>query len=312
MSAQLSTIVVGIGDQDGPEHALDTAVELARLSGARLHAVHAFAIPAFFTPVPGLDYVDTRSMQGYAASMQAEMERRVRLRHPEAAITCSAIAGTADEALRREAGRLGAELIVVGAVRQGRIAQAVLGTTAQRVLRGAPVPVYVARTAFRPPRRVLFATDLSALCAEVHERGMKMLPALAAARVAEVRSLLVVFFGIVPAPLPQEALERAARAELGAFLAARAPAGHPVTPAVRFGQPAGAIAQEALEWGAELVVLGTHARKGAEHFFLGSVAESALRELPCDALVIPPVPVAARAAATAEEGAATPAAVVAS
>jgi len=307
MSAQLSTIVVGIGEQNGPDHALDTALELARQSGARVHAVHAFTLPAFFTSVPGLDYVDARSVQAYASRMQAELEARVRRRHPRAAVTCSAVPGTPDEVLRCEAERLGAELIVVGAVRKGRIAQAILGTTAQRVLRRAPVPVYVVRTAFRPPRKVLLTTDLSELGAEVHERAMKMLPALAAAAVAEVRSLLVMFYGIVPAPLPPEALERAARAELGAFLAARAPASHPVTPAVRFGPPPGAIAEEALEWGADLVVLGTHARRGAEHFFLGSVAEAALRELPCDALVIPPIPVAMRHAAPAGHPAAIPA-----
>jgi nucleotide-binding universal stress UspA family protein len=111
----------------------------------------------------------------------------------------------------------------------------------------------------------------------------------------------VVYFGIVPAPLPHEALERAARAELRRFLARTQGAGS-AFPVVRFGEPASVIAEEALESEADLVVLGTHARKGAEHFFLGSVAEAALRELPCDALVVPPLPVAARSAAPAGEG----------
>jgi nucleotide-binding universal stress UspA family protein len=287
MSTQLGTIVVGTAEHGGPEHALDTAVELARRSGARVHAVHAFTLPALYTSVPGLDYVDGRGVQAFAAGVQAELEARVRSRHPQAAITCSAVPGGVDEALRSEAERLGAGLIVVGAARRGRVARAILDTAAERVLRRSSVPVYVARAAPRPARRVLLTTDLSELGAEVHERGMEMVQALAGSA-EEVRSLLVVCFDMVPWPLPHEALERAARAELGAFLAAREPRGPAVSPAVRFGPPAGAIAAEAVEWGADLVVLGTHARRGAEHFLLGSVAESALRELPCDALVIPP------------------------
>jgi nucleotide-binding universal stress UspA family protein len=39
---------------------------------------------------------------------------------------------------------------------------------------------------------------------------------------------------------------------------------------------------------AQLLVLGTHARKGTARFFLGSVAEHAIRTSPCPVLVIPP------------------------
>ncbi len=40
--------------------------------------------------------------------------------------------------------------------------------------------------------------------------------------------------------------------------------------------------------GAQLLVLGTHSRKGAARFFLGSVAENAIRTAPCPVVVIPP------------------------
>ena len=37
------------------------------------------------------------------------------------------------------------------------------------------------------------------------------------------------------------------------------------------------IAKEAKNWPADLIIVGTHGRKGFSHFFLGSVAESIVR-----------------------------------
>lgn len=47
--------------------------------------------------------------------------------------------------------------------------------------------------------------------------------------------------------------------------------------------------REAEDWRADLIVLGTHGRRGARRVFLGSVAETVLRHAPCAALVVPPL-----------------------
>jgi nucleotide-binding universal stress UspA family protein len=47
------------------------------------------------------------------------------------------------------------------------------------------------------------------------------------------------------------------------------------------------IAEEALRWGAGLVVLGTHGRRGFQHLMLGSVAEKMARLSPRPLLLIP-------------------------
>ena len=46
------------------------------------------------------------------------------------------------------------------------------------------------------------------------------------------------------------------------------------------------ILQEAREWAADLVVMGTHGRRGMAHMFLGSVAEGVIRASPIPVLVI--------------------------
>ena len=46
------------------------------------------------------------------------------------------------------------------------------------------------------------------------------------------------------------------------------------------------IVQEAKAWPAELIVVGTHGRRGLSHLFLGSVAEGVVRTAPVPVLLI--------------------------
>lgn len=57
---------------------------------------------------------------------------------------------------------------------------------------------------------------------------------------------------------------------------------------VRTGNPYEVILEEASELGADLIVLGTHRRKGLEKFMLGSVAERVVREASCSVLIASP------------------------
>ena len=47
------------------------------------------------------------------------------------------------------------------------------------------------------------------------------------------------------------------------------------------------IIKQAEEWGAELIVIGTHGRTGLYHFFAGSVAESVANRASCPVLIVP-------------------------
>jgi nucleotide-binding universal stress UspA family protein len=51
-------------------------------------------------------------------------------------------------------------------------------------------------------------------------------------------------------------------------------------------QPAAAILHSAKTLGADLIVMGTHGRRGLSHMILGSVAERVVREAECPALTI--------------------------
>ncbi len=57
---------------------------------------------------------------------------------------------------------------------------------------------------------------------------------------------------------------------------------------VRFDPPARSLTQLASDVAADLIIVGTHNRKGLERLLLGSVAESTVRYARCPVLVIPP------------------------
>jgi nucleotide-binding universal stress UspA family protein len=52
------------------------------------------------------------------------------------------------------------------------------------------------------------------------------------------------------------------------------------------GDPAVEIVKAAREWPADLIVIGSHGRKGMSRIMLGSVAEAVTRQAPCPVLVV--------------------------
>jgi nucleotide-binding universal stress UspA family protein len=57
---------------------------------------------------------------------------------------------------------------------------------------------------------------------------------------------------------------------------------------LRHSEPAHALAQLAADIEADLILVGTHSRRGLARFLLGSVAESVVRLAPCPVLVVRP------------------------
>lgn len=55
---------------------------------------------------------------------------------------------------------------------------------------------------------------------------------------------------------------------------------------LRTGDARDIIVNTALEVGADLIIMGTHGRRGLRRALLGSVAESVLRHAPCPVLAI--------------------------
>lgn len=92
------------------------------------------------------------------------------------------------------------------------------------------------------------------------------------------------------APLPMvDYIRQEAERQLEAFLAPREDAaalGDRLDARIVAGLAFEEIPREARAFGADLVVMGTHGRRGLSHMLLGSVAERVIRNAPCPVLVV--------------------------
>lgn len=148
---------------------------------------------------------------------------------------------------------------------------------------------------------VLIPTDFSATADAAARYGCE----LAAQLGARVTLLHVFSSGVVAlpdavyAPTEEELrmLQDAAEAELRA--AARHLAGlrAPIACRAVVGAPSDEIIAAAARLRADLIVMGTHGRRGLSHLLLGSVAERVLRTAPCPVLTVRLPPARAREAA---------------
>jgi nucleotide-binding universal stress UspA family protein len=98
--------------------------------------------------------------------------------------------------------------------------------------------------------------------------------------------------GIVPPPTMPGSIEDrlyAESAEISGTGGAKIQQAHPknlVKVRVASGIVAETICDSAASWNADLIVLGSHGRKGLSHFLLGSVAEEVLKSSPCSVEVV--------------------------
>jgi nucleotide-binding universal stress UspA family protein len=288
MTERIDTLVAGVGSLGEMDPLIPLVAGLADRAGLPLQLVHAFDLSDPFVD----SYLHFSTLPGdpllhYSEGLQARMEGQVGGLAGHGEVHCRALPGAAPAVLASAACEAGC-LLVVGPTRRGVAGAALLGTTAQRVLHDARIPVLVLRGELPPAPRVLFCVDVASpsAAATVHG-GLAAAEALFPGETVEARVLLVVGLEMdLPFPGLHDRLAAAARERLDAFVAELGDEVR-VTPRVRTGIPAREAVAEAAEWPAELVVVGTHGRGGAARALLGSVAEAVVRDAPCSVLVVP-------------------------
>lgn len=135
-------------------------------------------------------------------------------------------------------------------------------------------------------KTILHATDFSDLAANAFHVALTLAQAhgarLILLYVQEPQEVVQGEFGVSP-PEPEESdadiLQR-----LDKLLPKDSPV--PVERLVAHGVVAEAIVEVATENNCDLIVLGTHGRKGLARFFLGSVADQVTRSAPCPVLAL--------------------------
>lgn len=137
-------------------------------------------------------------------------------------------------------------------------------------------------------RRILVAVDDDPIAAHAADFGVELARSLGA-ELALVHAMDPSMFLAPEGGLPAEELALRAQqdgARLMADFRARLPVGTTALQFVRQGTPGPEIAKAAREWPADLIVIGSHGRRGLTRAVLGSVAEAVMRRAPCPVLVV--------------------------
>ena len=140
------TILVPTDFSDPAEEALDYAILLAEKNGAKITVMHAYEVPSMGFPVGALltsaDVVGqlrTAALAALEAVIGKRRSRGVEL-VPQVAL------GDPRESIHAVAKDIGAELIVMGTHGRRGLSRALLGSTAEYVVRTAECPVLTVRS----------------------------------------------------------------------------------------------------------------------------------------------------------------------
>jgi universal stress protein A len=136
---------------DCAARALRTAVELARVHGAELALAHVSELPPNLPPdtmvtpadAPGPLRVDDYTMRGARQQLEAIAEP---LRREGIAVRTLAATGEIGEQILALATEIGADALVVGTHGRKGLSHLLLGSVAEKIVRGATVPVVCVRT----------------------------------------------------------------------------------------------------------------------------------------------------------------------
>jgi len=192
----------------------------------------------------------------------------------------------------------GADLIVVGSHGQGAIMRFLMGSVAQAAVRHAQCSVEVVRTTIydKPAdgraMKILLATDGSEFSAaaarSVAERPWPESSTIKVISVAEV-VIPAIEPGYIDSTLMDSMREETTHHSREAVLAAEkiiSEAELKVSASVLTGLAKGVIVDEAKDWGADLIVVGSHGLRGITRLLIGSVAESVAMHAHCSVEVI--------------------------
>ena len=279
-------IVAGVDGSAESARAAAVAADLAQAAGTSCQLVHVTrdewsSLAIAEMPERAQEFRDTLMAQA-----------RERLEHtlwgvvpPDVVQRMIVRLGRTADALKQVAGERGAGLVVLGGKHHSAAARWFVGSTGVDLVRTTDVPVLVTGDRQAPIRRVLAAVDMSAAARPTIEAAERIAELLG----AELRVVCVV------EPLP--VIPEAPNFDLTRYYAMMADQiAHEVWPLVqsskaekvtRYGTAVEALFQEAADWDADLLVVGSHGKGWVDRLLVGSVTERLLNRLPTSLLVVP-------------------------
>ncbi|MEY4704529.1 MAG: hypothetical protein RL042_725 [Nitrospirota bacterium] len=216
------------------------------------------------------------------------------------AVTTRVATGIPSEEAIAAAGAEDADLLVVGTRGKTGLAHVLLGSTAERVIRGAPCPVLTVRMEQADSEddgilskpvtleRILVPVDFSDCSLDALEYAA-MVAQQAKASLTLLHVLEPVSYGLdftIGHVGTREQVRESWTKRLEELTSVLRAAQVPVASQLRGGLPADSILDSAKTLPCDLIVMGTHGRRGISHALAGSVAEAVLRKARCPVLTV--------------------------
>jgi len=283
---KLKTIIVGVDGSPESVRAATVGSTLATRASAQCRLVHAAPDywAAVATPELGLDReeLERATLEHARTLLDAALKGHV----PPALLAGLEFAvGRAPAVLAQAAARQHADLLVLGG-KHHRGLDRVSSSTIVHMVRAHDVPVLATDGGAAEPRRILAAVDLS------HAAPGVIAAAEAWAELfgAQLRVLSVV----EPMPVVPGVSLRVSDSEV--YHASEQLLELEIWPQVRHrdaetvvrrGRAAAAIADEAAQWQADVLVVGSHGKGWVDRLLIGSTSERLLHVLPTTMLIIP-------------------------
>jgi len=279
------SIIAGVDGSPESAWAATVAWNIAQAAGAECYLVHASKqagdIPIWVEPIVDVAELENNLMVETKARLEEQLTGNIpfeSLKHLEVRL------GRPKRVLARAATERDAALIVLGGKEgPGRMFGS---STAFHVIQSVDVPTLIALPNKTEPTRVLAAVDLS------HGTAPTVAAAQQAAEFLGAR--LKVIHVVEPMPdipsytidLPEdqnikraeEHFERVVRPLIK---------NEAVETAVVSGPTEKTISRQAADWGADIVVVGSHGKGWVERILLGSTTRRLIREMPASLLVVP-------------------------
>lgn len=298
----IKKIVVGIDFSEESDIATRQAMSIARHVGAEVVLLHVGAVLDAPMHLGSSMHASVREWETLMRSELAEDRRRLselreRLHGQGVEVSHLVRDGFADTGLTEAARELGADLLVVGTHGRTGIKRFFLGSISERVARLSSTAVMVARPTAHVGggyRRILVPTDFSEPAARALDTALEL-----AGRDARID--LVHFWQVPVMATTPYAPFKAAEEAMGTMRQAMAEAAEDMGESLRErhartgveltfhaieGEPAHSIQEHLEESDYDLVVMGSHGRRGLRRFLLGSVTEFTVRHAPCSVMVV--------------------------
>jgi len=235
----------------------------------------------------------------HASSQLVDLKGRAERRG--IAVTTRVATGIPSEEVITAARAEDSDLLVVGTRGKTGLAHVLLGSTAERVIRGAPCPVLAVRMEHadieqeegalsRPVtlERILVPVDFSDCSLDALEYAV-VVAQQSKASLMLLHVLEPVSYGLdftLSHIRTREQVRESWTKRLEELAFSHQHSNVPVESRLRGGLPADSILDSAQTLPCDLIVMGTHGRRGISHTISGSVAEAVLRKAHCPVLAV--------------------------